>query len=116
MSQWTADDLDAIGAAEELLVAPGEVPIWVVRVGDELYVRSFRGRTGGWFRRAVATHEGRIRAGGVERDVAFHDPDEADRRAIDEAYRTKYARFGARYVDPMVSSEAAAATLRLVPR
>ena len=35
--------------------------------------------------------------------------------AIDEAYRSKYRRYGARYVDPMLASEARAATLQLVP-
>jgi hypothetical protein len=48
------------GVADEILVAPDRgdrsrgpaVPIWVVWVGDELYVRSFRGASGGWYRRA----------------------------------------------------------------
>ena len=123
MSQWTPDELNAIGAADEIQVASGatagslrrSVPIWIVRVGDDLYVRSYRGRDGGWFRRALAHHHGRIRAAGVERDVVFHEPDDLDHPAIDRAYRTKYAQHGARYVDPMVSPKAAAATLRLVP-
>jgi hypothetical protein len=37
--------------------------------------------------------------------------------AIDNAYRDKYAsRFPSTYVDPMLTPEAAAATLRIVPR
>ena len=35
---------------------------------------------------------------------------------IDAAYRTKYRRYGARYVDPMVSREPRAATIKRVPR
>jgi hypothetical protein len=35
---------------------------------------------------------------------------------IDAAYRTKYRRYGARYIDPMVAPEARAATIKLVPR
>jgi hypothetical protein len=46
MSAWSERDLARIGAADEILVAPDQgdrsrgpaVPIWVVRVGDELYV------------------------------------------------------------------------------
>jgi uncharacterized protein DUF2255 len=53
---------------------------------------------------------------GIERDVAFEAPDDADHHAIDDAYRTKYARFASTYVEPMVSPAATAATLRLVPR
>ena len=59
--------------------------------------------------------EGRIRAGGVDRDVTFADAG-ADRAAIDQAYRTKYARYGASYVDPMTGANARAATLRLIAR
>ena len=35
---------------------------------------------------------------------------------IDAAYRTKYRRYGARFVNPLVSPEARAATIKLVPR
>jgi hypothetical protein len=131
MSGWTTDELDRIGTADELLIAPTGADgtlrpyttIWVVRIGDDLYVRSYRGRGGGWFRHALRRPEGRIRAGGVERDVAFEEAGDTDNpsdraidRVIDEAYRTKYAGYSSAYVDPMVSPEASAATLRLLPR
>ncbi len=58
-------------------------------------VRSYRGRRGSWFRHALQRHEGRIRTGALQRDVIFEEPDDADDRAIDEAYRTKYAGPGA---------------------
>ena len=124
MSDWTAEELDRIGAADELRIAAlrpdgslrPETTIWVVRVGDELYVRSWRGRAGAWFRSVLRRPEGRIRAGGVDRDVAFADAAGADHDAIDQAYRTKYARYGASYLDPMVGAKARAATLRLIAR
>jgi len=40
------------------------VTIWVVRVGDELYVRAYRGRETGWFRQTQRQHEGSISASG----------------------------------------------------
>ena len=125
MTTWTSDELTKIGAADELEIASlrrdgtlrKPVTIWVVRHGDDLYVRSYRGRSGSWFRGTQVRHEGHIRAGGVERDVTFveeTDPGIADQ--IDAAYRTKYRRYGARYVDPVVAPEARAATIKLVPR
>jgi hypothetical protein len=121
MSDWTAEELDTIGAADELRIAAlrpdGSLrpytTIWVVRVGDDLYVRSYRGRDGAWFRSVLRHPEGSIRAGGLTRDVTFAEPADADQAAIDQAYRSKYARHGAAYVDPMVSPAARAATLRL---
>ena len=125
MTTWTSDELNKIGNAEELEIislrrdgSPGKpVPIWVVRIGDRLYVRAYKGRTGPWFRATQERHEGHIRSGGVDKDVNFldvSDPDINDR--IDIAYRTKYRDYAAEYVDPMVTPQAKAATIELVPR
>jgi len=125
MSEWTAEELDKIGAGDELEIAAlrpdGSLrpytTIWVVRVGDDLYVRSYRGRDGAWFRSVLTRPEGRIRAAGVERDVTFKELGAEGHDAIDNAYRDKYAsRFASAYVDPMLTQDAAAATLRLIPR
>ncbi|MFF1442460.1 DUF2255 family protein [Streptomyces sp. NPDC058295] len=123
MTKWTNDELDRIAAADELEMAPrrddgtlrGPVPVWVVRDGDDLYVRSFRGTDGGWWRTARAGHEGHIRSGGVDKDVTFVQvaDSEVDDR-VDTAYRTKYGRFGGAYVNPLVAARST--TLRLVPR
>src|ERR671928_228625 len=74
-----------IGHAGELHVAPlrGDggrgraVPVWVVRVGDELYVRSWRGDDGAWYRAATSHRRGHVSSGGVERNVQFADVDDA---------------------------------------
>ena len=125
MSAWTSDELGTIGDAAELEIAPlrrdgtpgKPVTIWVVRHGDGLYVRSYRGTEGSWFRHALARREGRIQAGGIGKDVAFADEtDPAVNDQIDDAYRGKYRRYGGSYVEPMVSPGARAATLRLLPR
>jgi hypothetical protein len=124
LGTWTNEELTKIGAAEELQIAPlrrngtlkNPVTIWVVRVGDDLYVRSAYGRSSAWLRNAQASREGRISAGGVKKDVTFLDADASLNDAIDTAYRTKYRRHGAQYVNMMVSPEACAATIKLVPR
>jgi len=124
MKAWTPDELARIGRAEELeLLVPGvdgspgrPVPIWVVRAGDELFVRSARGPENGWYRRARASGEGRIRAGGVERDISFEDPGASLDAAVDLAYHRKYDRHGPAIVGSVVSAVARRTTLRLVPR
>ena len=90
--------------------------IWVIRVGDDLFVRSYRGRSGAWFRAAQVSHKGRIRAGGIEKDVTFvaeADPSLNDQ--IDAAYRGKYGPYP-QYIAPMVTGEVRSTTLKLIPR
>ena len=125
MTGWTRNDLGSIGAADELQLASFKedgtlrkpVTIWVVRVGDDLYGRASRGRECAWFRHTQLRHEGRIVAGGVTKDVTFVDvsSDEALNNEIDAAYQSKYRRYSATYVDPMIAPQARAATLKLVP-
>ena len=120
---WTSDELNRIEGADELEIAPrrrdgslrGPVPIWVVRVGDDLYVRAAYGAGSGWHRVAQVSREGRIRAGGVERDVTIQDADDAVNDQVDAAYRTKYDRY-AGIVDGITSAQARSTTLRLMPR
>ncbi len=125
MTAWTSDELNKIGKAEELQIASlrrdgtrrNPVTIWVVRLGDDLYVRSYKGRTAAWFRGAQVRHEGYIQAGGVNKAVTFVEevaPDINDQ--IDAAYRTKYRRYAASIVNSIVSPEARSATIKLVPR
>lgn len=124
MTDWTNDELEEIGGAEELRIASlrwdgtlrKPVIIWVVRLGDDFYVRCANGREGTWFRGVQTRHEGRIWAGGVEKDVTFveeTDPGINDR--IDEEFLIKYRRYP-QWVAPMVIPEARAATIKLVPR
>jgi len=123
MSTWTSSDVSTIGEADELQIASLRpdgnlrpyVTIWVVRAGDDLYVRSAHGPANPWFRRAVAAGAGRIRAGGIERDVTFGTADPDARAAIDQAYHLKYDHYPVEYVDPVVSAEAAVATIKLLP-
>jgi hypothetical protein len=96
-STWTSEELDRIGAADELQMAAQRqdgsldryTTIWVVRVGDSLFVRSWRGARGAWYRNVLKTRAGRIRSGGIERNVTVTQPVDAPHAAIDHGYRTK---------------------------
>lgn len=120
---WTASEIDSLTHADELVITPTGsdgtletgTPIWVVVVVDKVYVRAYRGRHGRWFRHALAGQTGRVEAGGVTKDVRFVDADSEASADIDAAYRTKYARYSAQFVDPMVTPTAQSATLRIEP-
>jgi hypothetical protein len=123
MSAWTSDELSKIEAAEELDLASvrrdgtlrNPVTMWVVRHGDDLYVCSVNGRGSSWFRGAQARHEAHIQAGGVDKDVLLVEADDVNDE-LDAAYRTKYRRYAESIVGSIVSPQARAATLKLVPR
>jgi len=125
MTTWTTDELNRIANAEELHIASlrqdgtlrKPVTIWVVGVGNGLYIRSVYGRGSGWFRGTQTRQEGRIRAGGVDKDVSFVDEtDPSIQEQIDAAYRAKYRRYAASIINSTVTPGARSATLKLVPR
>ena len=124
MKTWTSDELNKIGTAEELLIAPlrrdgtlrNAVTIWVVRLGDDIYARSVNGRTSAWFRGIQTRLQGHIHAGGVDKDVTFVEESAPEiNEQIDNAYRSKYRRYPSS-VDHIVSNDARAATIKLLPR
>jgi hypothetical protein len=91
------------------------VTIWMVRVGDDVFVRSVKGSDGPWFRGTRTVGRGRARAGQLERDVAFEDADGSLGEAIDDAYRDKYRRYASDIVGSVLTEQAKASTTRLVP-
>ena len=112
MTTWTNDELNKIEKAEELQIASlrrdgtlrKPVIIWVVRVGDDLYVRSVNGRGSAWFRGTQTRWEGHIRAGGVDKDVTFVE--ETDSEVNDQV---------ASIAKSMTIPAVRAATIKLVP-
>lgn len=119
---WTAEELDRIGSAEELQLASRRpdgtlrpfVTIWVARAGDDVFVRSAYGYENPWFQRALKSGQGRIQAGGIQRDVTFEPHPEAD-ADIDTAFHAKYDRYGRAMVGTVVSPEAVRSTLMVRP-
>jgi hypothetical protein len=123
---WSEQQTERIGAAQELEIAPKRtdgtmrrrVPIWVVCVDRQVYVRTWNRRETGWFGQAVDSRRARIWVPGLEAEVVIEDvgAGEHDQRAnVDDAYREKYGHYGRSTVDRMVTDAAAASTLRLEP-
>ena len=124
MSAWTDEELRKVGAAEELQLASRRsggglrryVTMWVVRAGEDVFVRSAYGPDNPWYRRAKASGAGRIRAGGVERDVEFAEASPDVHTAIDAEYHRKYDRHGPKIVGTVVGPAVRDLTIRLLPR
>lgn len=123
MTTWSTDDLDRIGDAQEIQIAPENddgtprrpTTIWIVRNGDDLFVRSANGPEGRWYRTAAGTRRGRITAAGLTRDVTFTDAtDPAVNDQIDAAYLAKYG--STPWAEPMTRPGPRDTTFRLTPR
>jgi hypothetical protein len=120
---WNTDQLDKIGGADELRLSARRsdgslrpfTTMWVVRTGDELFVRSAGGSDRPWYRHALASRAGRISAGGVEADVTFAKAESGSQGAIDTAYHHKYDSYGAIIVGHVTGIESHDVTIRLLP-
>jgi hypothetical protein len=119
---WTSDQLDRIGEAEELHISSyrtdgrlrRSTTIWVVRVDDDLYIRSAYGPDSGWYRHATADNTARISAGGIETDVTLQPAtDDATNTQVDAAYQSKYQNQPSS-LSYMITPAATATTLRLI--
>jgi len=125
-SPWNPETLAALADAIEVDVTPLAADgsrrpsrtIWSIGVGDELYVRSWKGPTAVWYRDAIASHQGSIEVtgGGASQLVTFEEVDTAApvQERISATFLSKYGRFdeaAAMNVQGPLES-----TLRLLPR
>jgi hypothetical protein len=100
MTKWSQGDLDLLGASGEVEVSSvrrdGALSrprtVWIVRVGDQLYVRSVNGPDAAWYRLTRTSHQGRIQARGVARDVTWIDVNATEQPDVDPAVDVEYAR------------------------
>jgi hypothetical protein len=127
VSTWVPEDLELFGGAGEVEVTSvrrdGSLSrartVWIVRVGDQLYLRSVNGPDAAWYRFTRTLHQGRIQARGVARDVTWIDvnateqPDVAP--AVDAEYARKYQGSTAAIVR-INSPLARTTTMRVEPR
>jgi hypothetical protein len=115
-------DLRQLAEVEEISIgftrpdgSTGSTPVWVVHAGEAIFVRSIRGRGGGWYRRLRANPDGEVGDGAHIHPVRARPVQDAGTvEAVTGAYAAKYG--DSPYVGPLLTEEAADATLRLEPR
>ena len=121
---WSPAELAAFASADEVRLAVRRadgslrrpVTIWIVRVGDDLYVRSVNGPAATWYRPVQERHEGRLEAAATGRDVALDPAGPGLDDQIDAAYRAKYRSYPDTYVNAIIAGQARETSLRLLPR
>lgn len=101
-----------------IVPAPGHpvvrAPIWIVAVDGDLYVRSWKGEAGRWYRRAQRYGTGSIAAAGLEHPVRFVPVAEPGLAAeISRAYLHKYG--DSSYSRAMTRPPATDTTMRVEP-
>jgi hypothetical protein len=77
-SSWTTEQLSRIEQARELEIASRRrdgtlghrLPIWVVTVDGQVYVRSWHRRTTGWFGQVIKNRQAHVRVQGLDGDDA----------------------------------------------
>lgn len=118
----TRDQRDVLGAAHEVQVSTYRrddtrrrpIPIWTVRVEDEVYVRSALGPDAAWYRNALKDNRLHVDAGAVAIDLALETAaDAAINVAVDAAYRAKYPHGGSA-TTAMVTAPAVDTTVKLI--
>jgi hypothetical protein len=122
MSMWPKEELSKIAGTDDLHISPfrddGETYgtptwIWSVVVDDALYVRGYNGQNSSWYKAAVRQKAGRIKTAGMTKEVSFEPVEGKINDRIDDAYRAKYK--GSPYLSPMISANARAATVKIMP-
>jgi hypothetical protein len=116
--QFDPATLNSLGESEEIDIRPaasGEaVTIWVVRVDNDVYVRSYRADAGRWYRAFRDNPRASVMYGGGELEVRGEPVDDRPTiEALDSAYLAKYRSSSA--VGAMITPEVAATTMRLRP-
>jgi hypothetical protein len=125
MTSWTQAQLDEFDTVDELELASrrpdgslrAATTIWMVRVGEDVFVRGAYGPGTRWNARAREAGSGHVTAGfGIDHDVTFEPADPALAGPVSDAYDAKYdPKYARAIIDPVVSAESVGTTLRVVP-
>ena len=120
MTRFDADALRDLGATKEVRIRTAKHPgnavvIWVVVADDRVFVRSFRGASGRWYRDLQAGGDATLEVKG--RELAVRASPEREPSAIDRVSQEFLRKYRpSSYAEAMVKQDILATTLRLEPR
>ncbi len=106
-------ELDDLGSETDALIHP--TTVWVVVVGEQVFVRSWKGNAGHWYQKVKTQAKAVVYLDGHPIFVqAVPLTDEATIVQVSDAYRRKYADDP--FMPSMLRDEVLPTTLRLEPR
>jgi hypothetical protein len=120
MSRFDTDALRDLLSAKEVRIRTEKHPdsavvIWVVVADDTVFVRSFRGGGGRWYRDLATGGDATLEVGG--RRLPVRATPERDPAAIERASQEYLGKYrSSSYAQAMVNQDILATTLRLEPR
>jgi hypothetical protein len=120
MTDFPADTMRELRDLREVVIRTEKHPksavvIWVVVAGDEVFVRSWRGTKGRWYRDLAAGGPATLEFAG--RRLAVQAVPASDPAAVARASREFLSKYRpSSHADEMVRSEILPTTLRLEPR
>jgi hypothetical protein len=120
MATFDANTLAALRDVQEVRIRTDKHPesavvIWVVVEGDEVFVRSFRGAKGRWYRDLAKGGPATLEAG--RRKIAVQAIPANDSTSIERASRAFLGKYrSSSYAQAMVQPDVLPTTLRLEPR
>jgi hypothetical protein len=118
-SGFDAGTLDVLRATREIGIRVNTRPdratvVWVVVAGEDVFVRSFLGPKGRWYKAAVADGRATLEAGAGKIPVRVTAA--ADQASIGRASQAFLAKYGdSPYAQKMVRPEVLTTTLLLLP-
>lgn len=120
---WTTQELEMLSQSEEIRITSFKrdgsqrnwTPIWIVRLGDALFVRSGGGVNGGWYRHATDQRGARIRGGGVDAEVNLRRVvDDQVNEDVNASYRSKYGNQPEFLLRLLITSPATESTVEVI--
>ena len=99
-SQWSTKLLRSLSNAQTIQVAPNYADspklnpqtVWFVRVGNDIYVRAYRGTKSKWYRAAVKQGTGKVYFHHQAYPARFQpvDPKSSVNKTVNQNYLAKY--------------------------
>ncbi len=120
MAGFSSDILSDLSKVREVKIRTEKHPdsavvIWIVVEGNEVFVRSFRGPKGRWYRDLAAGGPASLEVG--RRRLAVHAEPARDEASVARVSREFLSKYGSSsYAQAMVKPDVLRTTLRLVPR